>query len=316
VYEEIKNLIKAEHQIKVSAKTTKGLEESFDVLDESIKVHYYTKGKLLFQSSSTNKTYADLVSEINERFSFEAVEEEEQKPTKVPSDVKYYVGCDEAGAGETFGSLFLGCAIVESENLKKIQQILDIQNIKELGEREIIQKYDLIKNHCKVFYKKCEAFEIDETSKNTLLDQKYEELLSEVISGKDNLCVIVDDYGLKRGLKAYLDKLESQGNSIIVETKADEKYAACQAASVVARKERLEEMRDINKNFSLQDEYGDTIYPGSGNASNPQTARYLEAFIKKNPSKELPSFVRRKWSNVKKLLQTKSNSKISGFFEE
>ena len=27
-------------------------------------------------------------------------------------------------------------------------------------------------------------------------------------------------------------------------------------------------------------------------------------------------FKRRKWSNVKKLLQTKSNQKISGFFEK
>ena len=86
--------------------------------------------------------------------------------------------------------------------------------------------------------------------------------------------------------------------------------------SAVARKERLEEMRNLNKKFNVQDESGKIIYPGSGNASNPQTTEYLEAFMKLHPSKDLPPFVRRKWSNVKKLLQKKSNQKISRFFGE
>lgn len=66
----------------------------------------------------------------------------------------------------------------------------------------------------------------------------------------------------------------------------------------------------------MQDESGKIIYPGSGNAANPQTAKYLEAFMKLYPSKDLPSFVRRKWSNVKKLLQKKHSQKLSQFFEE
>jgi len=141
-------------------------------------------------------------------------------------------------------------------------------------------------------------------------------LLDDAISGKEKLCVIIDDYGIKRELKLFLDNIRSQGNTVIIEHKADEKYAACQAASVVARKERLEEIRNINKEFSVQDESGKKIYPGSGNAANPQTAQYLESFMNLYPGKELPTFVRRKWSNVKKILQEKSNQKISGFFGE
>jgi len=240
----------------------------------------------------------------------------EHKPTEIPSDVKYFVGCDESGTGETFGSMFLGCVVVDADNLKNIQQIFDIQNIKTLGEHEILEKHDAIKKYCKIFGKKCEASEIDEVSKNTLLDQKYKELLDDAISGKEKLCVIIDDYGIKRELKSFLDNLRSQGNTIIVENKADEKYAVCQAASVVARKERFEEIRNIDKEFGVQDESGKMLYPGSGNAGNSQTEKYLEAFMKLYPSKELPTFVRRKWSNVKKLLQKKSNQKISEFFGE
>jgi len=316
VYEEIKNFIRSDFKIQISTKKPPGLEEHFDILFESIKVHYYTKGKLLFQSSPTNKTYSKLVSEIDEKFSLNSLDEIEQNQPMIPSDVKYFVGCDEAGTGETFGSMFLGCVIIDAENLKNIQQIFDNPNIKELEEHEILDKYEKIKKYCKIFEKKCEASEIDETNKNTLLDQKYEDLIVDAISGKEKLCVIIDDYGIKRGLKLFLDKLHSRGNTVIVENKADEKYAICQAASVVARKERLEEIRNLNKEFSVQDESGKIIYPGSGSASNPQTAEYLEAFMKLYPSKELPPFVRRKWSNVKKLLQKKSNQKISGFFGE
>ena len=314
VYEEIKNFIKLKYRIKVLPKTSPGLKEYFDILYESIKVHYYTNEKLLFQSSPTNKSYAKLVFDIDTKFSLNTMDEMDQKTTKIPSGVKYFVGCDEAGAGETFGSMFLGCVLVDAENLKNIQQIFDIQNIKELSEYEIIDKFNKIKKYCKIFVKKCEASEIDETNKNTLLDQKYSELLSGAISGKEKLCVIIDDYGIKRELKSFLERLRSNGNTVLLENKADEKYAVCQAASVVARKERLEDVRNFNKNSGVQDESGKTVYPGTGNASNPQTAEYLEAFMKRYPSKELPSFVRRKWSNVKKLLQQKSNQKITRFF--
>ena len=316
VYQEIKNFINSRYKIRVSEKTLPGLAESFDILFESIKVHYYTKGKLLFQSSPTNKTYANLIPEIDRKFSLNSLDEIEQESIEAPSDLKYFVGCDESGTGETFGSIFLGCVVVDAGNLKNIQQIFDNPNIKNLEEYEILDKYDKIKKYCEIFENKCEASEIDERNKNTLLDQKYKELIGNAISGKEKLGVIIDDYGIQRGLKSFLDRLRSEGNTVIVETKADEKYAVCQAASVVARKERLEEIRNINKEFGVQDEDGKIVYPGSGNAGNSQTEKYLEAFNKLYPSKDLPPFVRRKWSNVKKFLQKKSNQKISGFFGE
>ncbi len=291
------------------------IEETFEILDESIKVHYYTKGTLLFQSSPTNKTYAKLISDIDEKFSLNLPDKIEQTPTLIPSDVKYIIGCDESGAGETFGSMFLGCTTTDAENLKSLEKIFDNPNIKELEEREIIDKYEKIKKHCKIFEKKCDASELDKTSsKNTLLDQKYEELLSDAISGKEKICVIIDGYNIQRGLESFFDKLRSRGNTVIVEHKADEKYVICQAASVVARKERLGDVRILNREFKLQDESGKIIYPGSGNASNPQTREYLEAYMKLYPKKDLPPFVRRKWSNVQKLLQEKSTQEISQFF--
>ncbi len=316
VYQEIKDFIRLKHEIQVLEKSSHGLKESFVISSEFIKAHYYTKGKLLFQSSPTNKAYAKLILELDTNFSLNTLDEIRQKPGAITSDVKFFVGCDESGAGETFGSMFLGCVIVEAENMKNLERILDTNDIKGLNEYEILEKYNKIKKYCEVSKIKCGASEIDETSKNTLLDQKYEELLSGVISGKEKLCVIIDDYGIKRGLKLFLENLKSGGNVVVVEHKADEKYTACQAASVVARKERFEEIQNLNKEFNVQSKSGKTFYPGSGNAANPKTAEYLEAFMKLYPSKDLPPFVRRKWSNVQKLLQKKHSKKISRFFED
>ena len=61
IYQEIKDFIEIKYKIQISEKTAPGLEEAFDIVNESIKAHYYKKGKLLLQSSPTNKTYANLV---------------------------------------------------------------------------------------------------------------------------------------------------------------------------------------------------------------------------------------------------------------
>ena len=78
VYQEIKNFIKLKYKIQILTKTSPGLEESFDILFESIKAHYYTKGKLLFQSSPTNKTYVNLISDIDRKFSLNTLDEIEE----------------------------------------------------------------------------------------------------------------------------------------------------------------------------------------------------------------------------------------------
>ena len=66
----------------------------------------------------------------------------------------------------------------------------------------------------------------------------------------------------------------------------------------------------------MQDESGKIVYPGTGNAGNLQTREYLEAYMKLYSKKDLPPFVRKKWSNVQKLLREKSSQKISRFFGE
>ena len=75
--------------------------------------------------------------------------------------------------------------------------------------------------------------------KTHFLIKNTKELIGNAISGKEKLGVIIDDYGIQRGLKSFLDRLRSEGNTVIVETKADEKYAVCQAASARCKKRKI-----------------------------------------------------------------------------
>ena len=112
------------------------------------------KENYFFNQAQQNKTYANLIPEINRKFSLNSLDEIEQESIEAPSDLKYFVGCDESGTGETFGSIFLGCVVVDAGNLKNIQQIFDNPNIKKLEEYEILDKYDKIKKYCEIFENK------------------------------------------------------------------------------------------------------------------------------------------------------------------
>jgi len=96
-------------------------------------------------------------------------------------------------------------------------RILESPGTKEFGERGILEKYRLITNYCKVFETGCNASEIDRTDKNAPLDQKYKELIGNAIPGKEKMCVIIDDYGIKGDLKSLFETLNLQGDKVIVE---------------------------------------------------------------------------------------------------
>ncbi len=315
-YEGIKNFITSKYRITLSREKKPGLIESFDILyEEGIKVHYYKTGTLLFQSSPSNKTFRSLIEETANKFSLGEVNIPKKIPqAKLSSDFDFLIGCDEAGAGETFGSMFLVCSSFSKENLHTIQSFIDRKDIKEFSEYEITERFNKIKGHCMFYQKRYEAHQIDEGNKNTLLDRGYIELIKSATNGKQNLCVIIDDYRIKREMRLFLDQLKQNKHEVIVETKADENYTACQIASIAARKARYDEIKYLNKQHSIQDPIsGKMLSPGSGNASNPNTRDYLEAYRRRYPNNELPSFVRKKWSNVRDLERKFSSRSLDEF---
>jgi len=300
-FQELKNKLKERFRL-TNKPVRPGTKEALEVETPEGKINfiYYKKGKLMIQSSPSNSEYVSIVNEISKSSSslvdrkIEVISKEESELT---SD--FYIGCDEAGAGETFGSMFLGCAMISHDNLNTISEIIRGRNIRELTSDEISKFHNAISNLFKSEIKSYSASEIDAGSKNQLLDKGYIELLQRFLPGISNASIVIDDYGIKEELKKFLNSLKSRGNEIITINKADEKYTACKIASLIARKARMEEIESINKTSFLNSQISNRIIlPGSGAASNPGTAQYLIEYRKKFPTSDFPPFVRKKWKNV------------------
>jgi ribonuclease HII len=256
----------------------------------------------MVQSSPNNKDFINIVKEIDD---IHPSQTEKQNYTyfslsEDKLDFDYYVGCDEAGKGETFGSLFLGCALIKKENLKLIEGIINNKNIRKLDKNKItnlegslVDKYDFLS-------KEYSAKEIDDFSLTVLLDKGYKQLLSKIVNNKNNILIAIDDYGIGMELKDYIKTIENDDIKVIVKHKADEEYTACKIASLGARSLRVNEVKELDKKFVLiEGTTGEKIYPSTGSSSNSNTEKYLRIFRKQNPTLEFPSFVRKKWNNVK-----------------
>ncbi len=293
----------------------KGTKEAFEIDTNEGKINFtlYNNRTLMVQASPTNTIYASLVDDVSKFVSKEPTKKTVQTFLKEESDLicDYYVGCDEAGAGESFGSMFLGCVIISKKNLERIQAFLKGKNIRELKKYEILQIHNKISGLFASKIKIYQASEIDEGSKNTLLDRGYIEIITKIIEGKSKLSVVIDDYGVKRELKEFCNSLKMKGAEVIIIHKADEQYTACKAASLIARKARIEEIDQNNEKYSFVNEADEKIIPGAGSASNENTKRYLMEFKKKFSNKEYPPFVRRKWKNVKDADKDRFQHKLS-----
>jgi ribonuclease HIII len=309
-YQNIKQLMKEKYKVYQKESSVDHITDSFEIRKEGEKIHftYYKKknlkkNKLVIESNPNNKDFINIIKEIDDIHSSQT---EKHNYTLFPLsedklDFDYYVGCDESGKGETFGSLYLGCALIKKENLKLIEDIIDKKNIRKL-KNNIRKLKNNIQNKYEFLYKEYSAKDIDNNSLTVLLDKGYIQLLSKIIDNKENLMIAIDDYLIGRELKDYLETIKKDNVKVIVENKADENYTACKIASLGARALRVDELEELDNKFSLVDEStGKTIYPSSGSASNSNTEKYLIVFRKQNPSSDFPSFVRNKWGNVKSI---------------
>lgn len=279
-----------------------GVKDTFQIntTEGKISFTYYIKGTLMIQSSPSNTVYAKIASDISDSLSIKPVTKTEPQPKEESELIsEYYVGCDEAGAGESFGSMFLGCTIIHKDQLDGICNIVRGKNIRELKKQEVNQILNAISGTYSADVKIYSAYDMDNNSKNVLLDRGYIELISKIISGKSSVSVMIDDYGVRPEMIKFVDELKKNDVEVIVKTKADEEYTAVKVASLIARKARLAEIDQINSEYVIVDkENQEMILPEAGSASNPNTIMYLTEFRKRNPYAELPPFVRKKWHNV------------------
>jgi ribonuclease HII len=203
------------------------------------------------------------------------------------------LGIDDAGRGPLIGPMILAGVLVTKSQEEEIKKA-GAKDSKLLSQ---IQRLSLIKiiNSNSISHKIISSSpkEIDEsTNLNTLEALKAAQIINVLNNNKDKIEVIVDCPSIntltwKNTLISYI----SHSSNLIVkcEHKADFKYPAVSAASILAKVERESAVSVLKK------KYGNL---GSGYPSDPTTIRFLKENGKKLSNEGI---FRKSWATWKKM---------------
>lgn len=272
----------------------------FKVFEEKYTVTYYENKKLVLQY----KKNAAYIHEIKKLIEKPVYKKNNNATLFEESELRYdyYIGCDESGKGETFGSMFLGCCLIKPENLQDINNFLKRKKISRLNKQELEKLKTPIAGLIDFKIKEYSPSEINNNNLTDLLDSGYMDLISAMLPSNKKGVIIVDDYQIGYKFRTFLNSLQNQGVHVINVTKADERYVACKIASLVARISRKLNVENLNNKYRLKYEDETSIsvdvIPDAGSPSNPNTLLYMSIYRKIYPYANLPPFVRTRWSNV------------------
>ncbi|VVB94217.1 Ribonuclease HII [uncultured archaeon] len=203
-------------------------------------------------------------------------------------------GIDEAGKGPVLGPMCVAGLLLDEKKLDALAR-MGVRDSKLLsaGRREVLSGQ--IKNIADKYYVlEVSPAQIDGLRKvmtmNEIMVACYVKVLEELRPDHayvDAADVIAARFG-ENIIKRYSGKM-----NITSEHEADKKYHVVSAASILAKVQRDELVRQIGKNI------GSDI--GSGYPSDPKTISFLEEWIREKGS--LPDFARNSWETAKRLLE-------------
>lgn len=214
------------------------------------------------------------------------------------------LGIDEAGRGSIIGSLFVAGAAFNEKDLDKLKK-MGVKDSKLLTHKKRVELCKKIEKLSKKFVViRVSPQEIDDAllnqskmNLNWLEAVKTAEIINDI---KPKKAIIDCPSPNVPAYRRYISKLlEEQDTELIVEHKADVKYIASAAASILAKCGREEEVE------KLQKKYGEI---GPGYPSNEIT----KAFVEKNWEKH-PEIFRKSWRTYKNVKGKKNQKSLNEF---
>jgi len=200
------------------------------------------------------------------------------------------LGIDEAGRGSVLGPMVIAGVIVP-EKMENVLERMGVKDSKRLtpNRRTILSRklkkmfdYEIVVISAReIDEMRADGINLNEIEKNAmesiLLKLKPEKAIVDAVDVKaerfqENLC-------------------KDTGLNVIAEHKADDKYIEVSAASIIAKAERDDQIKEINKDFIKSGGIG------SGYPSDPTTKKFLANYT----YDEMPEFVRKSWATVAKM---------------
>lgn len=282
----------------------------------SLNIKYYKTKKVMIQGNF--RDIETIIEKIKKSLKLtpKGYKLNESQVTEGCENSEIIFGFDEAGKGETFGSLFLGVVEIINKNVDYLKGMLGRKDVKKMNLIQIENFYNAIKGKFKHKVKQISPKEIDSLQLNIIMDRGYIELIKSFPNSSNNQAMFLDDYGIGHELNEKLTEIRKNGIKVVVLHGADKKYLACSIASLVARRARLLEMDRLSKEHILiNPESGKKVGFKSGSPSNPETEKYLVTYRKLYPNSDFPNFVRMKWGNVRKIESEFPKKEISLSFK-
>ena len=212
------------------------------------------------------------------------------------------VAIDEAGRGPVIGPMVL-CGVMMDEKDQFKLKILGVKDSKLLSPAQRIKVFDLLKNDIKYKAIVVSPGEIDNAlfSENTNLNWLEADKSVEIMNHFNAERAILDcPSNNKENYVGYIrERLKNKDMEIKAEFKADRKYLAVGAASIIAKVIRDKEIDKLKKKYNVEF--------GSGYPSDEIT----QNFLKKNYDKY--DFFRKSWASYQNVKKGKSQKNLGEF---
>lgn len=213
----------------------------------------------------------------------------------------FLIGFDEVGKGEIIGSIILAGVKFPKELFDDLDIIVDNVDTKHNHRveywEEVYRRLEELRDRGFSFLvEKVLPKEIDgKKSINKILDQRYKKLLESLIEdiNLSNVRVVIDDYGVGTTLIRYLEELKRQGAEVLVVGKSEDRYLETRVASIIAKRERYIELKDIE------------VFSGYGNAGDRRTIDWLKNWYINY--REWPWFVKKSFKTIKSIEECINN---------
>lgn len=257
----------------LNSKKIKGSIKSKNTVNERLEYTYldtvitlYKTGTIMIQGKNVIKLVDNLKLPYIE-FEKEKVETKQTKTKAIKKDKKTiipneYFGCDEVGVGDYFGGIVCACVytnpqitkrlialgVEDSKNIKDDKQIAELA--KQIMNTTIFNVAEFTPAQYNDYYKSYpNANKIKAICHNTNIMQMQIEHIEQT---NKHLTVVMDQFCPPQ---TYVNHLESLGHGYtslvqgvdIFETKAETKYIAVAAASILARHFFIQEIKSLEK---------------------------------------------------------------------
>ncbi|MBQ8068195.1 MAG: ribonuclease HIII [Solobacterium sp.] len=226
---------------------------------ENCVITSYTSGKVVFQGKDA-EIYAS---------PFQTAADDIPLPE---------AGSDEVGTGDYFGPVCVSAAIVTKADLPRLQElgVRDSKAVTDADIRRIAPELKQLLPHTILIVSPSHYNQVHTTTNMNAIKAKLHNQAYLNLAAKHNLpsFCIVDQFAPKPMYYSYLRNEPNVIRTLHFETKAENKYPAVGAASILARNAFLEYMD------KMEEYYGMTFAKGSGAPADRCAKEFVERFGK------------------------------------